>query len=160
MTNLKVNNPENLEFVKITHKDKVLSALVEIKKANNTHLLSKVSNIEKYAMKLSKNADVIALQKIDEGSVVGLIAFYANDFTTKESFITHIALHPEYQNMHLGKKLLELCLDISIVRGMQKVKLEVKNFNIHAIRFYYKNGFEKISGESAESIYMEKKLRI
>lgn len=44
-------------------------------------------------------------------SVLGFIAFYANDRKSKISYITQIAIKPKSQNKHTGKELLDLCIE-------------------------------------------------
>lgn len=106
------------------------------------------------------------LQKIHEKGIfifahcdvpMGYCAFYANDCDTKNAFISLIAVKPECQHMHIGKRLLETCFDIAKGQGMKSCSLEVKKDNLRAINFYEKNGFEFLS-ERENSFLMNKAL--
>lgn len=88
---------------------------------------------------------------------IAYCAFYANNMDTKTAYISLIAVNPEYQHLHIGKRLLELCMEIAYERGMRTCSLEVKKNNHSAIRFYQVNGFVFLS-ERENSFLMEKKL--
>lgn len=88
---------------------------------------------------------------------MGYAAFYANDSETKTAYISLIAVKPEYQKLHIGKQLLNCCLEIAQMYGMQSCSLEVKKDNRNAIRFYQANGFVFLS-ERENSFLMTRKL--
>lgn len=88
---------------------------------------------------------------------IAYCAFYANDVDSKSAYISLIAVRPEYQHLHIGKQLLECCLDIAIDRGMKSCMLEVKKNNDSAIRFYKANGFVFLR-ECENSFLMKKEL--
>lgn len=100
-------------------------------------------------------ANFIAAYNTD---VLGYAIIYTNDWIGKVAYITLIAVRPEYQNMHIGQKLLMSSEIIARNHGMTSIKLEVAVNNNKAIRFYEKNGYVKIAEQGEKSIYMTKSL--
>ncbi|HJJ38844.1 MAG TPA: hypothetical protein O0X42_01790, partial [Methanocorpusculum sp.] len=60
-------------------------------------VLSDVTNIRKYAEKLSKLSQFIVL-KNSVGKILGFAAYYRNDPTKKLAFITLLAINKEFRN--------------------------------------------------------------
>ena len=140
---------------KIQTFDEIYKVLIDLSDAYTPALAEKIPNLQDYAYKLYCNAEVFAAVDV---SVLGFIAFYANDRKSKISYITQIAVKPKSQNKHIGKELLDLCIEASNVYGMKGIKLEVYKDNSKAIRFYERNGFEFCGEASVESMYMMKRL--
>lgn len=63
----------------------------------------------------------------------------------------------EYQKLHIGKQLIETCLQIAESYGMQTCSLEVRKNNTLAIRFYQRNGFV-FQDEKTDSFFMKRDL--
>lgn len=82
---------------------------------------------------------------------------YANNSETRNAYISLIAVRPEYQNLHIGKQLIETCLQIAESYGMQTCSLEVRKNNASAIRFYQRNGFV-FQDEKTDSFFMKRDL--
>lgn len=106
------------------------------------------------------------LQKIHRNAVfvyayqaepIAYCAFYANDSKSRTAYISLIAVRPEYQRAHVGKRLLRYCMEMAIERGMQSCVLEVRKSNDSAIQFYRRNGFVFLS-ERESSFLMKKEL--
>lgn len=77
-----------------------------------------------------------------QGNVsIGYCVLYANNSEARNAYISLIAVRPEYQKLHIGKQLIETCLQIAESYGMQTCSLEVRKNNASAIRFYQRNGF-------------------
>lgn len=89
---------------------------------------------------------------------LGYVAMYANDKIGKTAYITLIGVRPCFQNNHIGHALLQTCIEEANIRKMQWIKLEVRDSNANAIRFYEKNGFQYQSRCSEYSFYMCKTL--
>lgn len=101
-------------------------------------LLQNVTCIQHYWRKFIKRYFIFAYQ----GNVsIGYCVLYANNSETRNAYISLIAVRPEYQNLHIGKQLIETCLQIAESYGMQTCSLEVRKNNTSAIRFYQRNGF-------------------
>lgn len=106
--------------------------------------------------KIYCNGFLIACMYQDK--VIGFCAFYANDIVSKTAFITLIATNKDFQNIGLGKLILQKVCEISSQVGMNKIRLEVNNNNVNAIRFYAHNGFNYEKDCSDYSKYMIKKI--
>lgn len=101
--------------------------------------------------KIQNNA-VFVVAYIGE-KVVGYIAAYINDFEKKNAYITLIAVSKEYQNQHIGQKLLKYIVKLAKESGMKTIKLEVAKENVKARIFYEKNQFVYYSQCSKDSDY-------
>ena len=88
---------------------------------------------------------------------IGYAALYANDSETGTAYISLIAVKPEYQNLHIGKRLLRRCFEIAQLYGMRSCSLEVKKSNFRAIEFYRANGFVFLN-ERKDSFLMQRNL--
>lgn len=117
-----------------------------------------VGQINRFAQKLSKQAEVILLLS-EEKYIIGFEAFYANNFKTKEAFLSLIAIEEQYRGGDYAEKLLSKCLDICLQKGMVQLKLEVNKSNDRAIAFYIKNDFNFLPEDTDESYYMIKMIR-
>lgn len=115
----------------------------------------KRSNGEELFRKILKNAEVLVAYM--DHSVVGYTAMYANDSISKMAYITLIGVHPDYQRMGIGAKMLQECEKRAITFGMTKIKLEVKTANT-ASSFYYKQGYYNVGDTSKDSSFFEKSI--
>lgn len=88
---------------------------------------------------------------------LGYCAFYANDSEKKNAYISLIAVVPECQKLHIGKKLLSDSFEMMRSYGMNYCLLEVRKNNQNAIRFYEANHFV-MTEERDESYLMKRKL--
>ena len=120
------------------------------------HLDAKIESYEEYSKKLEKYANV-RLCKIDD-EICGILVYYANDHITKTAYISLIGIHKQWQGKHIGRFLLEYCVEDSKRVGMELLKLEVDRDNLQAIKFYGKHGFVKEKEINCESFYMVKQL--
>lgn len=93
-------------------------------------------------------------------NLMGYIAFYANDFESKQAYITLLVVKKEFQRMHIGTELVKECCKICRARNFETIKLEVLNRDVKARSFYKKAGFVDCDDVTSreDSRYME--LRI
>jgi ribosomal protein S18 acetylase RimI-like enzyme len=56
----------------------------------------------------------------------------------------HINIMPGYQRMGIGKKLIDMFLENMVSKGVVGVHLGTSNYNLKALPFYKKNGFNVI----------------
>lgn len=106
--------------------------------------------------KISKYA--VFLRAQIGGNIAGYAAMYANDIRTKTAYLTLIGVKGDYRKQHIGTKLLEMCETKAKQNGMQRLRLEVRNANTGAIKFYKKNGFISETACSDKSIYMIREM--
>lgn len=72
------------------------------------------------------------------GEVIGFIHAY---YSFGKGYIEAIAVKREYRSMGIGSRLLNEAEKTLYKRGVEKVKLNVKNHNLKALSFYLKNGY-------------------
>lgn len=111
---------------------------------------------EKNSMLMDKIRISAELFVAYDSKILGYCAFYANNPTTKDVYITLIAVKTMYQNKHIGRRLLNALIYLAVSREMQTISLEVKKTNAKAIEFYKRNGFSIIRDKSAISYLMSK----
>ena len=92
------------------------------------------------------------------GVTAGYAAVYANNIQTRIAYLTLIGVRPEFQKRHIGARLLSECERIARENGMISMKLEVRDANTGAIKFYKKNGYRSAERCSDISTYMVKSL--
>jgi ribosomal protein S18 acetylase RimI-like enzyme len=61
--------------------------------------------------------------------------------------IDQLSVNPEHQGKGCGKALMKAALDLARTKGIQRVVLDVWDFNRHAIEFYERQGFRAFSYE-------------
>ena len=110
----------------------------------------RISDINEYVQKLLTNATIIPY--IEEGKILGFISYYSNDLHKKNAFLTLIAIHPDFQGIGLGKKLLFFSISDLKQKGFKNYHLEVLKNNGKAIELYKKCGFKII--EDKNSIWL------
>lgn len=76
-----------------------------------------------------------------ESDIIGICAFYCNDFDTKTAFLSTIIIDAKQQGAGVGGGLLKCAKEYCLDQGMYYFRLEVANDNYPAIHFYEKNGF-------------------
>lgn len=113
-------------------------------------------NYEQLVDKIYSNGIVI-VAKTD--SIKGLIAFYANDHTSKRAYITSVLVSEELRGKGIGKRLLEECQRYCVDNGFKIIRLEVNKDNLPAISLYKKYGYISYDFKG-KSIYMEKILTV
>ena len=95
-----------------------------------------------YLDRISKSENDCMLVVFDENSVVGTIGFHGSGLSRlKHKVSIGISVLSEYQNLGLGKIMMESILKKAKQYGKTKVELEVRIDNYNAIRLYEKFGF-------------------
>ena len=108
--------------------------------------------------KIYQRAIFISAFSMYDAKPIGYCAFYANDPESRDAYITLIAVRPEYQGQHIGKRLIEEVSSIALDRKMRTCTLEVMKNNLPAREFYRKNGFVFLR-ERDKSFLLTKELR-
>lgn len=114
-----------------------------------------VGNLNNYIDKIKNKAELIA--HIVEGVCVGFIAFYANDETQENAFITMVMIRSDMRGRKIAGSLLTAVLENLKSRGFKFCNLEVRTNNTNAIKLYENFGF-KIKSINSNSIFMFKEL--
>lgn len=114
-----------------------------------------VGNLNNYIDKIKNKAELIA--HIVEGVCVGFIAFYANDETQENAFITMVMIRSDMRGRKIAGSLLTAVLENLKSRGFKFCNLEVRTNNTNAIKLYENFGF-KIKSINSNSIFMFKEF--
>lgn len=114
-----------------------------------------VDNIDDYVNKIKNKAELIA--HIVEGVCVGFIAFYANDETKDNAFITMVMIRSDMRGKKIANSLLNVVLENLRSREFKRCNLEVRINNTNAVKLYEKFGF-KIKSINSNSVFMFKEL--
>lgn len=119
------------------------------------HSLYTDKNFENTLCKIVSCANVVVAYNID---VIGMVAFYANDYVNKISYITLIVTDIEYQNKGIATELFNICEYYAKSKGMKSLNLEVWKDNLNAIAFYKNKGMHFLEKKSESSYFMAKLL--
>lgn len=111
--------------------------------------------IKRLSEKYAKFGKVIVLSS--ETQIAGLAAFYDNNKSEKEGFLSLIVVRSIFQNRGFGRRLLDRAVYECRTSGMERLILEVDKKNLKAQNFYRKNGFYYYS-EAEFSYYLCKEL--
>lgn len=109
-----------------------------------------LQDIRKLDLNLPPTKDKIFILE-EEGRVVGSVV--VSKLNDQEANITQIALHPDYQSLSLGRKLLTKVLDYCYESGYDKVSAQEKLHHRYHIKLYAKCGF-LFHKEENERVYM------
>ena len=112
-------------------------------------------SLEEYARKLKANAELIELWH--SSKLVGLCACYMNNFDSKVSYISHIAILETYRGLKLGEYLISHVEQNAKSKGFDCMQLEVSKDNTAAYRFYLKMGYE-LKEDRGQKLLMRKLL--
>lgn len=94
----------------------------------------------------------------DNGQLVGIIAFYANQPKTGIAYIPHVYVSREFRGKGLFPTLLQTIISHISPKGYNIIKLEVAKDNIRAQKAYLKQGFRTGAEAGEQSIFMTKTL--
>lgn len=135
-----------MQIRKIKDLDEMISILSSF---DNTY----PSTLSEYAEKLINHSENYCIE-IDS-DIAGFICFYCNNYGTKESYISQIAVKPKYQKKGFATMLINKCIECS-KNKMKLIKLEVHAQNYNAQKFYEHLDFHYIGESSNGGLYMEK----
>lgn len=79
----------------------------------------------------------VAFEK-QSGQIVG---FLICSIFSPDADITNFGVHPDFQSLGIGSKLLDKLYDQLQTKKVEKVSLEVRVSNVRAINLYKKNNF-------------------
>lgn len=83
-----------------------------------------------------------------ESELIGLLAFYCNDVSTRVGFVSNVSVVPQYRGKGIAGEMVRRCIEHCRSAGMRRLDLEVDPSNADAIRLYERNGFVR-RGEGA-----------
>ena len=113
--------------------------------------LSHRIKIDDYCKKLIDKAS-LCIRK-ENGIVVGIAAFYCNDQTEKQAYLSYFYVRPEKRNRGIGQMLLRKAILHSQTCGMRSMMLETWHDN-RAISLYRRHGFRQEGTKNSHSVSM------
>ena len=95
-------------------------------------------DLKAYLLKMLKFGRI--LTECDDGRILGLIGFYANDMKSKVAYVSSFVVSQDVEGKGLARRLFEHFLRFAKTAGMERVGLNVRKDNPRAIAFYSKMG--------------------
>ena len=143
---------DSVRFIRVCETIDCLKILREFSDSLNSLQNRTQDELLLYAEKFAKYGNVIVARN-GLNDTMGFIAYYANDNLSKISFISMLAVHPQYRKKRIGSALIDCCISDCINKGMNTLKLEVAKVNLPAQLFYKKKGFSEIESASDKSVF-------
>jgi len=110
-------------------------------------LLSTRPCLSSYASKLLQSANLCFA--LLDGSVVGMLALYANDYKTRVAYIPLVFVSRSAQRKGIGRALMTEGVNLARQNGMGQLGIEVRDDNTIARNLYESLGFRYVSKEGA-----------
>ncbi|MEW6408615.1 MAG: ribosomal protein S18-alanine N-acetyltransferase [Nitrospirota bacterium] len=96
-----------------------------------------------FLYELKRNAGISYSSVARTGKkVVGYVCFW---ILFDEAHLMNLAVHPDFRNMGIGRKLIQFAIDIARQRDVSRIILEVRGSNAIAKHLYEKFGFKTVS---------------
>ena len=111
-------------------------------------------DIVSYAQKLFDYA--VRFELRNEGRIVALLASYINTEGCM-AYVPYVCVEKIYSGCHFGQRLLEELYRYCQNKGVESIRLEVRQNNVRAVDFYEKQGFES-EGVENDKLQMVKML--
>jgi ribosomal protein S18 acetylase RimI-like enzyme len=112
-------------------------------------------DLETYLRKLDEHAEVVTDSLA--GRCRGFVAFYCNDMTTRQAYVSLVLVDPQDRATGLGRRLVSEVLEICRQRGFVSCRLEVRKDNVAALGMYRALGFAPVA-ERANADVLELRL--
>lgn len=114
--------------------------------------------VDKLSLALKLTEKGIVIKYVVDEHPVSFAAFYCNDSIEKNAYLSLIAVLPEYTGQGIARTMLDKVVEISKAKGMETLRLQVRNDNERAIRLYSNYGFKMMSYNDDNTFYMEKSI--
>lgn len=118
-------------------KEEVLISFVHALNEDFMPKLSSRVDIDRWVRKIIQLGRIIIAKQ--DGKIVGLIAFYANNREVSKGYISYVAVSTEYRKQGIATGLLQRCFVQSKLAGMKAIGIHTNNPDVN--RFYLKKGF-------------------
>ncbi len=145
-----------MDLKQITTKDQISSVLTVCRNDFYNQKYNNESFINLLTDKFFNNGIVLVAYIEDE--IAGFISFYANDFSSKRSFLSMIIIRNEFQRKGVGTVLLNGMETFCIENGFKEIFSEIDDKNIKSQSFFYKNGFVLTDQKGEGTSFYLKKL--
>lgn len=112
-------------------------------------------DIHEYSRKIKDNAVTIEAWRSNE--LIGLVAFYLNNYNTLEGYITNVSVIKDHQGMGIAKQLINTTIEEALNENFKTLSLEVEIDNKSALELYNKTGFV-LNGRRGDKYLMINRL--
>ncbi|MFA6246110.1 MAG: GNAT family N-acetyltransferase [Mucilaginibacter sp.] len=134
-------------------KDKIYSLMEDT--INNGKGIYQVDDLQSYVDKIMQHACIISI--IEDNSLQGFLAYYANNYESKEAFLSMTIIAPRSRKLGYGRRLVDFCLTDLLYKGFKKCKTEVNENNTAALNVCKKCGFLEYRRTGC-SVFLEKEI--
>ena len=107
-------------------------------------------DLETYLAKLAAGAEILS-DSIGE-RCRGFVAYYCNDESSRQAYITLVLVEPESRGEGLGRTLVAAVLEIARRRGFTTCRLEVARSNEAAHAMYTAMGFRRVADRGGKDL--------
>lgn len=109
-----------------------------------------VADLGAYLAKLAERGEMLTESAPDRCR--GLVAFYCNDESTRQAYISLVVVHPSDRGGGLGRTLVGAVLEIARQRGFRSCRLEVTKDNEAAKTMYASLGFRAVDDRGQKEL--------
>lgn len=145
--------------IKIQSKNIKLNELIRLLEDCDNDFIPKLSsrvNISDYSKKLLDKAEINSL--VSGNKIVGIVAFYCNDFENKIAFISSLCVNKSYRGFGLSKRLIDTVIEFAKNKNFKFIRLEVGIANYKARKLYEKFNFYTID-KKEDTIIMQYEIK-
>jgi ribosomal protein S18 acetylase RimI-like enzyme len=107
-------------------------------------------DLQAYLAKLGDQSEIVSDAAQDRCR--GFVAFYCNDESSRQAYITLVLVDPRDRSTGLGRSLVNQVLDIAKHRGYRSCRLEVAKQNEVAYAMYVSMGFRVVEDRAAKDL--------
>jgi ribosomal protein S18 acetylase RimI-like enzyme len=112
-----------------------------------------VDDLEAYVDKIVENACIISI--IENNKLLGFLAYYANDLTSKKAFLSMAIIAPNAPKLGYCRRLIDFCFADLVFKGFKKCGTEVNEQNTAALNVCKKAGFTELYRQGS-FVFLEK----
>jgi ribosomal protein S18 acetylase RimI-like enzyme len=123
-----------------------IRALILDEQTRENHRFIEGVDLDEYLAKLGDRAEIVS--EWGAGRCRGFVAFYCNDESIKQAFITLVLVDPRDRGLGIGSALVRRVLDLAKSRGFMSCRLQVAQRNGAAHAMYRSLGFRVVETRS------------
>jgi ribosomal protein S18 acetylase RimI-like enzyme len=127
-----------------------IKRLILEEQARQANRFVETSDLDAYLDKLDAHAEILSVTHGPRCR--GFVAYYCNDPSTRQAFITLVLVAPDARGTGLGKALVLGVLEVCRQRGFTTCRLEVRDDNAAACAMYRSLGFSAVGRRGATQV--------
>src|SRR6266851_4700971 len=129
--------------------DSIRSLILDEQARQDNRFIEDV-DLGEYLAKLGDKAEILSDSAGERCR--GFVAFYCNDQTTKQAYITLVLVDPRDRGLGIGRTLVACVLDLAKRRGFTSCRLQVARHNEAAHAMYRALGFRVVEDGGKKSL--------